>query len=491
MATRIAVDLGSSGLLALEGRLSGGQLDVQSLGRFDRPTRWSENGFVWDREQVTDHIGRALSRACRDGDSIESMAIDTPANDVGLVRNGAVVQDPYFYQDPALRELTAEITETISRRELFELTGSRRTPNAYVRLCGDSPSLTPPTDTVVPLPQLLSVCIGGQPRTEPTMASTTGLFNVHDGTWAERVLEALDLPAGPLAPIGSVGEQLGTVSLPGNSLGRSDIDIIMLPGHDTASAVAALPLTGSNGVFLCTGSWLVPGIELAAPVTSEAAFRAGATNEAGVDGTVRFVRNLPGFALLEDCREEWRESGQSHAYEELLERAESRQVTALIDPAHPLMYKGLMEGDVREKVATLCRHTDQPVPDDPGAVTSCLVRSLAVRGAVALDQLTDCAGVEFDRIHLCGGGMRNQLFCRTLATAAGRLVISGPTEATGYGNLLLQFRSAGVIDSLSTARSVVDRSVSFDRYRPCESLELDDAMSHMRSVMASLDEGSQ
>lgn len=462
MEHRLAIDVGSSGVKVYAGGLADGRLQFEQIARMDNATGWQDGRHVWDIGTLTDRLREEIGRAAARYDTVASVGIDATALDFGLLADGELLRNPYFYRDPSLWSATGAVTDRCSARESFHLTGYNGPPGPLYYQLQEAPDTFEQADTLVPLPGLLSHQLGGEAATETSYAMTLRLLDIRSRDWADDLIDALGFPRGllqePVSPGTDVGPVTGVDGAP---------EIVLPASHDTASAVGALPLTSENNAFLCTGSWFIPGLELPEPIVTDEVFDAGGSNEVGVEGTVRFLRNLPGFSLLEHCRDQWRETDATHEYEPLFERVAELPVDGpIVDIRDDTFVDAQFGGNVAERVRDYCERTGQRIPADEFEMTRCLLLSLAVGSALVVDRLIDLADEAVDRIHLGGGGVRNTLFCSMFASAVGRPVEAGPTEATALGNVLYQLRSGGEIPDFEAGRRLVTDRFSLTTYEP-------------------------
>lgn len=474
--SHLAVDLGASGGKVYLGTVGDGEVAVEPIARFrTRPTE-RDGRYVWDLDRLLGNLRGALDDVLGTRD-VDTVAVDTWGVDFGLLADGAPVSDPYSYRDPAVGSTVDAITRTVDQFELFRRTGINHwnLPNTlwqYHHLAADQPEVLSRAEQLVMMPQLVATLLGARPACEPTIASTTQMFDPRTRTWDRELLDRLDLPTDPLPDIKRAGTTVGT-------LGTTDIDIVLPASHDTASAVAGLPLAGDTAAFLSTGTWFVVGLELDSPVLTQDAFELGASNELGVKDTVRFVSNINGFFLLEECRERWAVGGEPPSYATLLTAAAEAKTDALVNPDDPLFG---IEGAMPDRIRWYCRETDQAEPETRGAIVRVIVRSLAAKAAVRLADLTTAAGTSVDRLHLGGGGVRNELFCQELATAVGLPVDAGAPDATAVGNILLQAIAAGSVPNLTAGRRLIAEGMESTEYRPREDSSAGAARERMRSL---------
>jgi rhamnulokinase len=474
--SHLAVDLGASGGKVYLGTVDGGTIDIEAIGRFDNRPVERNGRYVWDLPKLLGSLKREVDAAVERRD-VETIAVDTWGVDFGLLADGEPVSEPYSYRDPDLESTIDAITQQVSRFELFRRTGINHwnLPNTlwqYHFLATERPDLLSQADQLVMMPQLVASRLGARPTCEPTIASTTQMLDPTTGAWDRALLERLELPTEPLPELERPGTTVGTLT-------GTDVDIVLPASHDTASAVAGLPLDSGTSAFLSTGTWFIVGLELDTPVLTRDAFDLGASNELGADDTVRFLSNINGFFLLEECRESWADGGGRPAYAGLLSAAADADVDALVNPDDPLFG---IEGAMPDRIRKYCRATGQAVPETRGAIVWVIVRSLATKAAIRLEDLCTAAGESIDRLYLGGGGVRNELFCQQLATAVELPVYAGAADATAVGNILLQATAAGTLPDLAAGRRLVAEATPPTEYRPTTATSSGPARDRMRDL---------
>lgn len=465
-----AVDIGASSGRVILGRTGPGGPALETVHRFPNGVRDLDGALRWDLEGIFEEVlaGLALAadRAAACGERVVSIGIDTWAVDYGLVdADGAMAALPHSYRDDRTAAVVPLVHRRLEEAALYATTGLQHLPfNTLYQLACES-DLTGMQALLIP--DLLAFRLTGKRRTEETNASTTGLYDAVAGEWAPDLFTALGLPANLfpelIAPGQTVGGLLPAVAertgLPGGT------PVVAVGSHDTASAVAAVPASEPGFAYISSGTWSLAGIELARPVLTEASRRANFTNERGVDATIRYLRNVGGLWLLSESMRTWSGAGEVPELAELLAAA------ALLPPGGPLINvdadefiaPGEMPGRIRAAVAA----DGGVLPEDPAAVTRCILDSLAAAYARTLFRAAELSGQAIDVVHIVGGGSQNSLLCQLTANATGLPVIAGPVEATALGNVLVQARAAGAVSgSLAELRRLVAESSPTVTYRP-------------------------
>jgi rhamnulokinase len=485
MPVYAAVDLGAESGRVLVGTMVGDRLSVTETHRFANRAVSVPDGLYWDilalYAQVVDGLAATVAGA---SDQVASIGIDGWGNDFALLDDaGALLANPRHYRDGRTVGMAQRIAERIGHQEIFRRTGvlSQSINTSCQLLAMEGSTLLREARRLLLLPDLLTYWLTGEIVTERTIASTTQLLAL-DGAWATDVIGRLGLPGrlfqGPVVPAGT---EVGRVrpDLTVDWRREAAPRVVAVAEHDTACAVAAVPAETPAFAYVSCGTWSLVGIEVHQPITSDAARRAGFTNEAGVGGTVRFLHNGTGLWLLQECRRVWASGQPPPSYEDLTRRAAVvAAYGSLIDPNHPTF---LTVGDMPDRIRRYCQRTGQTPPADRAAVVRCILESLAMAYRRAIETAEELSGLSVDVLHLVGGGAANELLCQLTADVTRRPVIAGPEEATGVGNLLIQAWTDGQISSLAELRSVVARSFSPRRYEPEASRDrIDEAYGRFR-----------
>jgi rhamnulokinase len=411
-----------------------------------------------------------LRAASREAGRVDSVAVDSWGVDFGLIDpKGRLVQNPVHYRDLRRARGMDGVLARVPARELYDRTAIQLMPiNTVFELGAMAAERDPALDaaaTMLLIPDLMHYWLCGATTSEHTNATTTQCFDPRAGGWATDLLERLDVPTRLLPEV----VQPGTVLAPlgaavAEETGLRDTGVVAVATHDTGSAVAAVPFRQPGSVFISAGTWSLVGLEVRAPVVTDAAFAANLTNEGGVDGTFRLLRNVTGLWIIHECRRVWAQEGREHSFDQLVALAkDAPALQSFIDPNDAAFDE---PGDMPARVRAFCAHTGQVEPVEPGAVVRCILESLALKHAQTIDLLAAVTGVTPREIHIVGGGARNELLCRWTANAARLPVECGPEEATLLGNLLVQAMAMGEIGSVAELRAIVAASVTTATYEP-------------------------
>jgi rhamnulokinase len=471
MTTMAAVDIGAqSGRVAL-GHFDGERLELVELHRFPNVPVRAHGTLYWDVLRLYEGVLEGLRVAGREaGGRVDSVGIDTWGVDYGLLdRAGRLLSNPVHHRDGRHEHGVAPVLERVPARELYERTGIQLLPINTVfqlgALVAEADETLERAETLLLVPDLLHYWLSGERASERTNATTTACVDARVGTWARDLLERIGVPARLFAGIVAPGTALGPL--------RDDVaDDTRLHGtrviapatHDTGSAVASVPFRNPGAAYISAGTWSLVGLERAEPLIDDRSFGANLTNEGGVGGTTRLLKNVTGLWLLHECRRAWALEGDTRSYDELVGLAEQASpLRSLVDPDHPSL---AAPGDMPERIRAFCAGTEQPLPESHGEVIRCALESIALGHARAVALLRDVTGEAPPELHVVGGGARNRLLCQWTADATGLPVLSGPEEATVIGNLAVQALALGEVGSVDEARRVVRASIPLTPYEP-------------------------
>ncbi|MFE0474167.1 rhamnulokinase family protein [Streptomyces sp. NPDC058947] len=456
-----AVDLGASSGRVMVGRVGPDRLELTEAHRFpNRPVRVPE-GLRWDVLALYAGVLEGLRAAGQ----VDSVGIDSWAVDYGLLdADGALLGNPVHYRDARTEGVAQQVWASVPAPELYAATGVQYAPfnTLYQLAAARSTAQLGQAKRLLLMPDLLTYWLTGEQGTELTNASTTQLIDPRTRDWAYGVAERLGIDLGLFAPLRRPGDPAGMLRaevLEETGL-AGPVPVTAVGSHDTASAVAAVPATGERFAYICTGTWSLAGLELDAPVLTEESRAANFTNELGLDGTVRYLRNIMGLWLLQECVRAW---GEPDLGALLLEASRAEALRSVVDAGDPAF---LAPGHMPERIAEACRASGQPVPRTPGEVTRCILDSLALAHRKAVEDAQRLAGHAVDVVHVVGGGTRNALLCQLTADACGLPVVAGPTEAAALGNVLVQARAHGLVGDLAGMRRLLGRTQPLTRYAP-------------------------
>jgi rhamnulokinase len=465
-----AVDLGASSGRVILGHVGPGRLDLQELHRFRNGPVRLPDGLYWDALGLYQDtlLGlRAAVRQCADdGVPLRGLAVDAWAVDYGLLDGrGRLTANPHHYRDDRTGPAIAQVHERLSPQRLYATAGLQFLPFNTLYQFAAEQALD--DRTALLMPDLIGYWLTGEQAAEETNASTTGLLDARTGGWAPDLTQALRLPPGLLPPVRPAGHVLGSL-LPAvrDELGTADdIVVTMAASHDTASAVVGVPARSPHFAYISCGTWGLVGVELDQPILTEASRAANFTNERGIDGTIRYLRNVMGLWLLSESLRVWALQGHTVDLARALADAARLPVGGpVIDPDDPVF---LPPGDMPARIAGLCAATGQSAPVGVPAVVRCILDSLASAFARAIDQAEALCGHRVDVVHLVGGGSQNWLLCQLTADAVGRTVVAGPMEATAIGNLLVQARTHGALTGdIWALRELTAATVTLRRFEP-------------------------
>jgi rhamnulokinase len=444
----VAVDLGASSGRVTAARVDADALDLTEVQRFDNVPVRVAGTLHWDVLRLYRGVLEGLRAA---GDDIASIGIDTWGCDYGLLdADGALLGNPVHYRDGR----TEGVKVDLDPADLYRITGTQHLPfnTIYQLVAAAGTAQLSAARTLLMIPDLLGYWLTGKRAAELTNASTTQLLDVRTGRWSDEVIARAGIPRHLFPELVRPGDPLGETV--------AGVPVTAVGSHDTASAVAAVPARNERFAYISCGTWSLVGVELDRPVLTEDSRAANFTNELGVDGTVRYLRNVMGLWLLQECLRVWNRTDLPTL---LAEAARLPARNSVVDADDPDF---LAPGDMPARIATACRRLGQPVPQTPAEVIRCIVDSLALAHRAALRDAQRLSGRDVDVIHVVGGGSRNELLCQATADACGLPVEAGPVEATALGNVLVQARALGRVGDLPAMRALVRGTQQIRRYEP-------------------------
>jgi rhamnulokinase len=474
--TYLAIDLGASNGRVLAARFDGKRLSLEEVHRFSNGPVAAAGHLYWDVLRLWTEIQDGLRVAHEQhGNRIASLGIDTWGVDFALLdRHDQLLGNPYNYRDPQTQGMIEKACKTVSREEIFAATGLQFMPlNTLFQLLALKERKSPQLEiakSFLMIPDYFHWLLTGEKANEFTDASTTQFLDPRTGKWATSLLERFGLPTEMLQPIVHPGTNLGTL-MPSvqQATGMGPVPVIVPGTHDTASAVLAVPTSSAasdqpNWCYISSGTWSLMGAEVVSPVINEASRAYNFTNEGGVGGTIRLLKNITGLWLVQECRRIWSLRGKEFTFDQLKAlAAHAEPLRSVINPDDP---RFMAPEDMPAEIARFCRETNQPIPDSEGAIIRCALESMALRYRTVLGWLEDLTGATMETIHIVGGGSQNRQLCQMAASCCDRRVAAGPVEATALGNVAMQAIAAGDLASIQQAREVIAASFPLEYYEP-------------------------
>lgn len=485
----MAFDLGAGSGRALLGRLEDGRLRLRDVARFPNGMLSIHGSLYWNVYRLFEEMKNSLKACSLEGNPDPvSLGVDTWGVDFSLLdRNGRILGLPFAYRDARTEGAMEGFFERMPKGQVYALTGNQFLRfNSLFQLFAMERDVSPQLDIAADLlfmPDLFNYLLTGEKKTEFTYATTSQLFNPRKNGWEKALFDALRIPMGlmqDIVPPGTViGDLCESVRME-SGVGR--LRVVAGATHDTGSAVAAVPAEGEDWAYISSGTWSLAGIETTEPIIDENALKLNFTNEGGVEGRFRFLRNVMGLWLVQECRRAW-ENERAFDYEALTGMAASAEpFLAFIDPDQEIF---MNPPDMPETVRRVCRDSNQPSPETPAQIVRIILESLALKYRLVFDRLREISPKPIRRIHVIGGGVKNRLLCQFTANATGLPVIAGPVEATAAGNLMMQALALGYVGSLDEIRRVIRRSFDLEAYEPQETGAWEDAYGRFLEIVES------
>lgn len=481
--TILAFDLGAGSGRAFSGHVDGGLIKAEEIHRFPNQPVQAGRHLYWDILRLFHEIKQGILKAKNDCGRISCIGIDSWAVDFGLLdQNGELLGNPYHYRDPHTDGIMEEVLDVLGKEEIFSHTGIQLLPfNTMYQLYAlkkANPSLLERAETLLMIPDLLRYFLTGEKKSEFTNATTTQLFNPNTSDWDWELISLLGLPAAIfpkdiLKPGGEAGRLMPSVC---GELGVPAAPVIAVGEHDTASAVVGIPAETKEFAYFICGTWSLIGTELDEPLMTQQALDWNFTNEGGVGGTYRLLKNIMGLWIFQRCQADWEKDGKRYTSGELVKLAgQADGFRSWIDPDHGMFLNPV---NMPEAIKDFCRKTDQNVPETPGAIVRCVLESLAFKYRFILERIEALTGKEYEGLHMAGGGIRNELLCQYTANVLARKVWAGPAEASVIGNIAVQAIALGMFWDVWDARQAIKRSFSQKTYAPKDTAAWEKAYRH-------------
>ncbi len=475
----IAVDLGAESGRVTRVDFDGDKVRIDEIHRFPNTPVQADGTLHWDVIGLWRDIVAGIEKA---GPGAAGIGVDAWGVDFALLdRDGKLLGNPVHYRDRRTDGMYDWVFARVPRREVFERSGIQfmiiNTLYQLASMAATNSAQLQAAATYLAVPDLFNYWLTGVKVCEFTHATTTQFYNPRAGDWDRQMLGQLGIPT----------EIFGQIVQPGTRIGAyQGIPVFAPASHDTGSAVVAVPTLTEDYAYLSSGTWSLIGLELNDPVINDASYAANVTNEGGVYGTFRLLKNVMGLWIAQQCRATWRSAGAEYSYDDLTLMAEdAKPFRTLIDPDDAAF---LPPGDMPARIREFCQRTGQPIPETVGEIMRTVYESLALKYRHALENMMALSLRKVDRLHIIGGGTQNRLLCQMTADALKRMVVAGPVEATALGNGIVQLIALGEIKDLAQAREVVSRSVTTETYEPKQSEAWDGAYGRFQKIVMSAED---
>ena len=468
--TFLAFDLGATSGRSILATLTDGKLELKELTRFPNSILPLNGKLYWNIFGLYESLKEGLKAAAAQKVKIDAIGIDTWGVDFVYVgKDGSFLGCPRAYRDPYTDGMPEEFFKLVSRKEVYDITGIQiMNFNSLYQLFAakrENGSAIEAADKILFMPDALSYMLTGKMVCEYTIASTSQILNPRTKKFDEKLLQTAGISSSLMPEIINPGVVIGhlTDELAQES-GLDKIPVVAVAGHDTGSAIAAIPAENERFAYLSSGTWSLMGIEVIDPIISDTSFEMNFTNEGGVDGTTRFLKNITGMWLLEQCRKEWEKEGVTYNYPTIVELASASDgFKSLVDPDDPTFANPI---SMVKAITDYCKASNQPVPQSHAQFIRCIFDSLALKYRNVLSKLQNVAPFQIEKLHIIGGGAQNKLLNQFTANAIGIPVLAGPSEATAIGNVMMQAKALGVVADLSEMREVIRNSVTPSVFLP-------------------------
>ena len=482
----LAFDIGAESGRGVLGRFDGERIALEEVHRFPNGGVRVLDSLHWDVLRLWSEMKNALSLCARRKEELKGLGVDTWGVDFALIGvDDSLLGLPYHYRDLRTDGMLDNAFDRLSREKIFAHSGAQFMQiNTLYQLLSmvirESPLLKV-TDTLLMIPDLFNHWLTGRKVCEFTNATTTQFYDPRQKCWSGEICNAFDIPYHILPEIVQPGTQIGTLhATVSDETGLGDIPVIAPGSHDTASAIAAVPAQTENWAYISSGTWSLMGIEAPNPIISDQVLNLNFTNEGGVADTFRFLKNIMGLWLLQECRRTWARGGREMSYDQLIQLAtHAPPFKSLVEPDDEAF---LSAGDMPSRIIDYCKRTDQKPPVDEGDIVRCVLESLALKYRWVAKKIELVGGKPINVIHIVGGGAQNKPLCQFTANATGVPVVAGPTEATAIGNIMVQAISTGLIGSISDAREIISHSFELETYEPRDSEQWNQAYERFLAI---------
>jgi rhamnulokinase len=482
----LAFDIGASSGRGIIGTLDNGKISLKEVNRFKNTMTLMRGSYYWDFYRIFENIKEGIIKTARLKENPCSLGVDTWGVDYGLLdEKGDIIGVPYAYRDHRTDTAMEEVFKLMPKEELYEKTGIQFMQfNSLFQLHAAIRDGYPGMEiakSLLFMPDLINYYLSGIKSAELTITSTSQMYNPNLKNWDLDVLKAVGINPALLQDIIQPGTVLGKLN---HALCKEtsiqELDITAVAGHDTGSAIVAIPATDNNFAYISSGTWSLMGIESDTPLISEETLKLNLTNEGGVAGTFRILKNIMGLWLIQECQRIWQCAGNKLTYPELVKLAENADAFRTIINSDDSSL--LNPVNMPKAITKLAETSGEVVPETVGQFARCIFESLALRYKYTVEVLKRISGKKIDKIHIIGGGSQNELLCQFTANATGLPVIAGPVEGTALGNILVQAKAQGHVSSLGEIRSIIRNSFEFKEFIPQNSGAWDEAYKRFLSI---------
>lgn len=478
----LAFDLGASNGRAIIGKFKNNNIELQEVHRFSNDPVKVHNNLYWDVLSLLEEIKTGIYKAAnKTNNNIDSLGIDTWGVDYAILNHkDKLLTNPYCYRDSRTDGLLDEVINKLSASKLYNQTGIQFMKiNTLIQLYSDlkyRSEILDQAESLLFTPDLFNFFLTGEKYNEYTIASTSQLFNPTQKNWADELLRNLELPVDITEEIIYPGEKIGDLLpyIKKECEISGELPVMAIGSHDTASAVAATPLENrENSIYISSGTWSLLGMELNSPLINNSSREANFTNECGVGRKIRFLKNMSGLWLIQECKRIWNKKGKDLTYEQISQSAnQAKEFKFLLDPNDS---RFLSPQDMPKTVREYCKETNQSIPQNYAQLARGIYESLALSYRSVIENLEDLTNKKIKNINMVGGGIKAEILCQFTANATGKKVVTGPVEATAYGNILGQLMGHGKVNNLKEGRNIVRNSVSLTEYSPQNQNEWENA----------------
>ncbi|MBA2124405.1 rhamnulokinase [bacterium Unc6] len=491
MSTYVAFDLGAESGRTIVANLKDSKVHLEEVSRFSNIPAMLPDGLHWNVLGLFLEMKNSLKSVVKKTKgNIYGLGIDTWGVDFGLIgKNDVLLSSPYHYRDLKTQGMIEEALKFVSKERFYEKTGIQfmriNTVFQLLSMVKNNPCLLENAETMLMMPSLFRFLLTGEKKEEFTIATTSQMFNPVKNNWETEIIEKLKIPVRILPPVVRPGLHSSKL-LPyiSEELKVKDIPVITTAGHDTACAVAAVPAQGNNWAYISSGTWSLLGVEIKQPILTQKALFYNITNEGGFADTYRFLKNIMGMWLIQQCRKIWEKKGMTYTYPQLTKMAKlAKPFQMFIDPNNK---EFIAPKDMTLQIQEFCQHTGQKFVKDISSITRCCLESLALTYRATIEQIEELVDKNIEVIHIVGGGSQNELLSQFTANATNRIVLSGPVEATAVGNILIQAYQTKQVQSIEHLRTIVRKSFPIQEYKPKDADSWNEAYIRYKKIISSI-----